>query len=158
MHWWRQPSSKLYKGDILILKMSSHSAMYSYVEDGELYHGGGMIKILQAFSKENINILLHLGHWFSLAISEHSSMVVYREMTGSGGMNSGPYRKHVKWGQCTYKNPIRAKQENMITCNQYTTHIMQIHTFSHPVHRHVMMATSNVKINVQISTLHFMVC
>ena len=44
-------------------------------------------------------------------------MVVYREMTGSGGMNSGPYRKHVKWGQCTYKNPIRAKQENMITCN-----------------------------------------
>ena len=35
-----------------------------HVEDGVLYHGGGMIKILQAFSKvskENINIFLHLG-------------------------------------------------------------------------------------------------
>ena len=41
-------------------------------------------------------------------------MVLYRAMTGSGGINSGPYRKHVKSGQ----NQIRAKQENNDTCNQ----------------------------------------
>ena len=67
MYWWRPPSLNLYKWDILILKMSSHSAMH--VEDGVLYHGRGMIKILQAFSKvskENINIFLHLCCWFSL--------------------------------------------------------------------------------------------
>lgn len=70
MYWWRPPSLNLYKWDILILKMSSHSASIAMLKmECCTMHGGGMIKILQDLSKvsiENINIFLHLGCWFSL--------------------------------------------------------------------------------------------
>lgn len=128
MFWWRPPSLNLYKWDILILKMSSHSAMYSYVEDGVLYHGRGMIKILQDLSKvskENMNIFLHLGCWFPLfQLAKIYPSIAAWFYTQHAMKESGdiyiPFHteKHVKWGQACTKNQINQGQ----TRKQWSIH------------------------------------
>ena len=53
-------------------------------------------------------LVLHLSCWFLLLqlakiiiYLSIAAWFLYRATTESGGMNSGPYRKHVRWGQYT---------------------------------------------------------